>query len=338
MNILKVTLKRNVLLAFCLLSGISTIAFAQKSASAQLSTRFAHAQFNAAARTYSIDIEMMSEGTAQQLFGMNLRFFYDAADLEFVSISDLHPSYQTLGAPPQAFKGNAASGSAMFNLEESAAYINGAIQLTKEDAPLEIPANQWTKIGKLNFSVPKSIPDGSRICPNLIWDLQAAAEKGGFFAGDNGLTVTVVEKDPKTREVSAPANIAVLPFNWEYTNTDHMPFGHPLNADCFSIGGVVSSSNEVTNHQGYTLYQNYPNPFADNTIIEFVLPSAQQARLVFCDVTGRVIHTIQGDYKAGQNAEKIERSVWPTQGSVLFYRLETAEYTSPVLKMTVVDR
>lgn len=335
MNILKVTFKRNVLLAFCLFSGISTVAFAQKDGSAQLSTRFAHPQINAAAKTYSVDIEMKATGTAQKLFGMNLRFFYDAAELEFVSLSELNPSYGTLNQL-QAFKGSAASGSKLFNFDEAATYVNGAIQLVQEDAPQEIAVNQWTKIGKLNFRIPESVANGSRICPTLVWDLHADAKKGGFLTGSDGVVVTVLENDPATRETSAPTAVAALPFNWEYTNTEVQPYGHPLNSECFSVG-AVSANHELTDKLGYALYQNYPNPFAGNTIIEFVLPTAQEARLVFCDVTGKVIHTIQGDYAAGQNAVKIERSTWAAQSSMLFYRLETADHTSEVLKMTVLD-
>lgn len=337
MNILKVTLKRNVLLAIYLFFGISTLAIGQKIVSAQIATRFAHPQFNDAANAYSVDIEMMAKGAPQKLFGVNLRFFYDATDLEFVSLTDLHPSYSTMGNGPQPFIGSSASGSAMFNFEASAAYINAAIQLVKEDAPQEILLNQWNKIGKLNFKLPESLASGTRVCPSLVWDLHINTEKGGLFPGDNGVVVTVLENDPATRETSAPTKVSVVPFNWEYINTDQMPFGHPVNGQCISIGSTTAN-HDVADAQGYVLYQNYPNPFIDNTVIEFVLPKAQEARLVFCDVAGKVIHTIQGDYKAGQNAVKIERSAWPVMGNILFYRLETADYTSGVLKMTVVDR
>ena len=339
MNNLKVTLTRNVLLAICLSAGISTLAFSQKSSSANISTRFAHAQFDAKTNTYSLDMEMKAEGARQQLFAMNLRFFYDASKLDFASVSELPAAYQLLGGQPKAFKGNADSGYKMFNLEESAAYVNSAIQLVKEDEPLEIQTNQWIKVGKLNFKLSSAIVPGSRVCPAVIWDLQENAKKGGFFPGDDGVVITVLENNPNTPQISAPANVSTMAFNWAYDKSNNLPYGRPLNQECFSVATSTTASYEAAvGERGYALYQNYPNPFVDNTVIEFVLPEAQEARLIFCDVTGKIVHTIQGDYKAGQNAVQIVRTAWPIQGSMLFYRLETGDYSSPALKMTVIER
>lgn len=337
MNILKVTLTRNVLLAICLTAGIGTLAFAQKSSSVNINTRFSQARFDAKSKTYTLDMEMKSQGSRHQLFGMNLRFFYDASHLEFVSVSELPASYALLGDQPKAFRGNADSGYKMFDLQESAAYVNGAIQLTKEDQPLEINPHQWVKVGKLNFKVTGELSPGTRFCPAVIWDVQGNAAKGGFLPGSDGVVVTVLENNPATPQTSAPANITAVQYNWAYDSAEKMPYGKPVNQECFTVSSTTAS-HEVLDEKGYALYQNYPNPFVDNTVIEFVLPEAQEARLVFSDVAGRVIHTIEGDYKAGANAVKIVRTAWPVQGSVLFYRLETDTYNSPALKMTVVER
>ena len=339
MNILKVTLTRNVLLAICLIAGISTFAFAQKSSSVNISTRFAQARYDANAQTYSLDMEMKSQGSRQYLFGLNLRFFYDASVLEFTSVSDLPAVYELLGGQPKVFKGNADSGYKLFDLQESAAYVNGAIQLIKEDAPLEITPYQWTKVGKLNFKLAGDLTQGARFCPTVIWDLQGSAQNGGFLPGSDGVVITVLENNPATPQVSAPANVSAQPFNWAYDNSEQKPYGKPLNQECFSVSASTTSDHEVfVGEKGYGLYQNYPNPFVDNTIIEFVLPGDEEARLIFSDVTGRVIHTVKGDYKTGRNAAKIERTGLPAQGGVLFYRLETENYSSPALKMTIVER
>ncbi len=339
MNILKVTLTRNVLLAICLSAGISTLALAQKSSSVNISTRFAHAKFDAKTNTYSLDMEMMSAGARQKLFGMNLRFFYDASKMEFSSVGDLPAAYQLMGGQPKAFKGNADSGYKLFNLEESAAYVNGAIQLVKEDEPLELQPNQWTKVGKLNFTLSSTLAPGSRICPTVIWDLQDKAQKGGFLPGGDGVVITVVENNPVTRQTTAPANVSTVPINWAYDDSaESLPYGNPVNQECFSVGASTTANHEaVVGEKGYALYQNYPNPFVDNTMIEFVLPEAQEARLIFSDVTGKVIHMVQGDYKTGNNAVKIIRTELPVQGGMLFYRLETGNYASPALKMTVIE-
>jgi hypothetical protein len=163
------------------------------------------------------------------------------------------------------------------------------------------------------------------------------ASKGGFLRGDNGLLVTVLENAPSTRAVTAPTTLQVQTYNWEYTPTTDMPYGRPINRECISVG-VVLDEQSPSEAKGYFLNQNYPNPFASETRIEFNLPYPQEARLIFCDALGKVLHTVEGDYGAGKNAVAIRRESLPaTQGGVLFYRLETATYTSNVLKMTLVD-
>lgn len=339
MNMLKVSFTRNVLLAICLTAGTGTFVSAQKSSSVNINTRFSQARFDAKSKTYTLDMEMKSQGSRHQLFGMNLRFFYDAAHLEFVSVSELPAAYELQGGQPKAFKGNADSGYKMFDLQESAAYVNGAIQLAKEDQPLEINPYQWVKVGKLNFKITGELSPGTRFCPAVIWDVQETAQKGGFLPGSDGVVITVLENNPNTPQTSAPANVSAQPFNWGYDDANQMPFGKPLNQECFTIDASTTADHEIfIGEKGYGLYQNYPNPFADNTMIEFVLPVTEEARLIFSDIMGRVIHTVKGDYKAGRNAIKIQRTVLPAHEGVFFYRLETENYSSPALKMTVTER
>lgn len=339
MNILKVTLTRNVLLAICLTAGIGTLAFAQKSSSVNINTRFSQARFDAKSKTYTLDMEMKSQGSRHYLFGMNLRFFYDAAHLEFVSVSELPAAYALLGDQPKAFRGNADSGYKMFDLQESAAFVNGAIQLTKEDQPLELNPHQWVKVGKLNFKITGELSPGARFCPAVIWDVQGNAQKGGFLPGSDGVVITVLENNPATPQTSAPANITALQYNWAYDSAEKMPYGKPVNQECFTVESSTTADHEIfVGEKGYGLYQNYPNPFANNTVIEFVLPAEEEARLIFSDIMGRVIHTVKGDYKAGRNTIKIERSVLPANEGIFFYRLETENYSSAALKMTIAER
>ena len=75
--------------------------------------------------------------------------------------------------------------------------------------------------------------------------------------------------------------------------------------------------------QEFTLLQNQPNPFKDQTIIGFYLPEATSATLQILDVSGRMIREIPGDYSAGYQEISLSRSDLPATG-VLYYRLETA--------------
>jgi hypothetical protein len=200
-------------------------------------------------------------------------------------------------------------------------------------------SNQWTKAFRACFEVPSHLLDEEQFCPSLIWDVKPQARKGGFLAGSDGLVFTVVEHDPSTPEESAPAMAGPLSFNWKYGTGADMPYGEPLAEQCIALGGLVSSSGSaIPGSKGHVLLQNHPNPFAHSTLIEFVLPQAQEAKLSFFDVTGRLLKVIQGDYPAGYNALRLERTAWMEQSNVILYRLETSDYVSGMLKMTMVNQ
>lgn len=327
----------NCSLSFGLLLSLSICQINAQGNLPGVTTRFANPQFNPITRSYTLDLELNASIPDLKLFGINLRFFYDASDLEFVSISDLHSSYAIQGELPKAYVGNSASGSAIFNFEAAAGYINTAVQLVKEDAPLVISDRNWTRFGRAHFRVAPSIVDGTQVCPSVVWDKKSSAKGEGFLPGSSGVVITLVEDDPETRETTQPTAVYSLPFNWDFNGSDNMPYGYPANDVCITVG-QSSSVGDVSNNMGYALLQNYPNPFADNTIIEFVLPASQDARIVFSDVTGKIVHIVRGNYKAGLNAIAINRGIWPIQGVFLFYRLETDDYVSKALKMTVMDK
>ena len=336
MNILKVTLQHRLLITLCLLMGMSTAASAQTSSVVTL--RFANPQYDAQTNQYKVDAEMKAVGYTQELFGMNVRFFYSAADLEFLSLENLHPGYALLGEMPKPYKGNADSGPEMFGFEGPAAYVNGAIQLEEGNTPLEIHNNEWVKAFEIHFSISEQVEDGKMLCPTLIWDLKAFVEEG-LFPGDNGVRLTLVEKKATTKRVSAPCLMQSMPFNWDYYQTDDlMPFGYTIDAECFRVGEDITAVQNIEQVEGYALYQNYPNPFDHETLITFTLPREEEALLVFYDVTGREIGTIQGDFKAGLNKLSVARGDLIPQGGTLFYRLKTTGYTSEAFKMTALER
>lgn len=94
---------------------------------------------------------------------------------------------------------------------------------------------------------------------------------------------------------------------------------------------------EFTNavNTGFSLLQNQPNPFKDQTVVGFYLPEATTATLQILDVSGRLIKAIEGAYAAGYNEVNISRSELPAAG-VLYYRLETADEVA-TKKMIVVE-
>ncbi len=77
----------------------------------------------------------------------------------------------------------------------------------------------------------------------------------------------------------------------------------------------------------FALYQNKPNPWNGQTTIGFDLPEDAKGKLTLFDATGKVIKTIEGDYKAGYNTITLTEKDIPFSG-VIYYRLESGEYSA----------
>src|SRR5690606_24781811 len=84
----------------------------------------------------------------------------------------------------------------------------------------------------------------------------------------------------------------------------------------------------------FELYQNVPNPFSGQTTIGFNLPEASAATLTVFDLSGKLLHSINGKFVKGYNEVQMDGKVLPQSG-VLYYRLETSSHTS-TRKMVLV--
>jgi len=85
----------------------------------------------------------------------------------------------------------------------------------------------------------------------------------------------------------------------------------------------------------YELYQNKPNPFANETIIGFTLPQSMSATLTVYDVTGKLVKFMEGDFTKGLNNVIIKRSELPASG-VLYYQLEAGDFRA-TKKMIIIE-
>jgi hypothetical protein len=92
-------------------------------------------------------------------------------------------------------------------------------------------------------------------------------------------------------------------------------------------------SSATVDDVAFTLYQNQPNPFTNQTIIPFRLEEAGLAKLSVYDVAGRMLLSKSGQFDRGYHEWQIQRTDLSGDG-LLFYRLET-EQGSATLKMLV---
>ena len=79
--------------------------------------------------------------------------------------------------------------------------------------------------------------------------------------------------------------------------------------------------------QEYVLYQNRPNPFTDQTQIQFYIPHETKATIKIFDTAGKVLKEEQNTYSKGLQSIDI-RMEDLSSGGILYYRLETADYVA----------
>jgi len=99
-----------------------------------------------------------------------------------------------------------------------------------------------------------------------------------------------------------------------------------------SIGLEFTNENVITE---VALYQNEPNPFAETTSIGFELPQKASVSISIMDLTGKVIHEINGIYDAGLNQVVISKNDINTSG-IVYYQLESGNF-SATRKMIIIE-
>jgi len=86
---------------------------------------------------------------------------------------------------------------------------------------------------------------------------------------------------------------------------------------------------------GFRLLQNQPNPFRDETLIRFELPEPEVGKLMFFDLSGRVVKVIERQFEQGYNEISVRKEDFPTTG-ILYYQLQTPNHTA-TRKMILIE-
>jgi len=97
----------------------------------------------------------------------------------------------------------------------------------------------------------------------------------------------------------------------------------------FRFSGSQAAGNEVV------LYQNVPNPFSDQTVIGFYLPTAGQTTLTIQDGLGRTLKVMQANLGAGYHQYKVTARELGATG-VLHYTLKAGSFSAS-RKMILVE-
>lgn len=220
-----------VLAMLAALIGRQDVAFAQ---TPDITVRFANPQNDCATLEYCLDMEFKADMTGQEVFGMNVRFFYDDSVLEFVDFRDFQGGYGPVAPNPPIILTSEPAGPALFNFAGAAEFVNGAIQLVSPgEPPVVLDTAEWTKLFQVCFLVDDPNANLDTFCPSIVFDLEQDPSNGGYLTGDDGIVITVVDPDPNGQ--SLPAYESVAQFNWEYIGNGTPPYGQPVDSVCSNI-------------------------------------------------------------------------------------------------------
>ena len=299
---------------------------------------FADPAWDPVSRTYAVDILLGSAEATRTFFGMNLRFYYDATKLRFIGLDQYAQGHGPQRDAPKAYVGNERSGVELLGLTRAAGFVNGAIYALDDRYPLVLEPKAWKKLCRARFAVMPGHEDETEFCPSLIWDLEPFKGQGSLVPGSDGLLVTVKDEDRSSRAESVMTDVEGIPFNWRYRRQAGLPFGDPVSQQCIAVAETTSTDPGLTEAEGYVLFQNHPNPFDEQTTIEFILPFAQEAKLHLYSLQGELLETIPGSYPAGRNKVVLLRKPWMDRVGMVYYQLAAADNVTLVRKMNMVTR
>jgi hypothetical protein len=206
-----------------------------------ITVRFANPQYNPSTKKYKVDVEFQTDTPGQRLFGMNVRFLYDATKLlpgtntnGKVNLVDFSPGY---GIQNKASCQTATGGIALFGLPTvPVTYVNWAVQLLQVPMGLPyLPSDpfQWLKLFAIETETPEVV--SGPFCPAFIWDCQNLGTGKGYVAGIVVTTVAELGTTPGTT-TSQPTQEYAQHLNWvDFPGITARPYGTPRELNCINI-------------------------------------------------------------------------------------------------------
>jgi hypothetical protein len=157
---------------------------------------------------------------------------------------------------------------------------------------------------------------------------------------DNGILLTNWDSE-KPQTVSDQEQLFTLKFKAKQSGSLKQMLQlntKALMAECYNEDlerQNVSFVFNVREHEKptYTISQNNPNPFKDDTQITFTFPQAADGTFTITDLNGRVVYTKSEHWDAGEQHITVNKSDIGTSG-IYFYRIQTSD-VSLVKKMIV---
>lgn len=175
-----------------------------------------------------MDVEFQSNQPDMEVFGLNVRFFYDNSILELVQFGNFAGGYGVVPASPPTIATSGPAGPGFFNFIGAAEFVNGAIQLLNTNAtPILMGPNTWRRIFTIYLTVDDFESKFGFVC----------SRNGGFLAGDDGVVITLVDPDPNNETMPATENVSQ--FNCAYSGGGVAPYGAPSEDSLIDISCIL---------------------------------------------------------------------------------------------------
>lgn len=199
---------------------------------ASVRVRFQNPQYDPATKEFKLDVCFQSDTPAQRLFGMNVRFFYDATKLKAnkVIFSEFANGY---GIQSGASIGTSPNAGTYFGLKTGpVTVVNWAVQLLSPSVPpvyLSIDPLEWTKLWSVAFTVANpTMPIGTLFAPAIIWNTQNIQGGPGFLNVPPIVITTVAETDGTMNGTKSKQTYEYAEhFNWTDFPGVSTPLGQP---------------------------------------------------------------------------------------------------------------
>ncbi|HZV71573.1 MAG TPA: hypothetical protein VFG10_18600 [Saprospiraceae bacterium] len=186
-----------------------------------ITVRFVNPRFYCDSNQYIVDAEFQSNTANKEVFGMNIRFWYEDSKLEFLRFKDFFTSYGAV-SPNPAFNSPLNFGVSWFGFSSTVAdFINGGIQKTSSGGPFYIPTTGWKKLFSIVFKVDDPNADPANFFASVVADLEQNPSNGGYLPGNDGIVITLV--NPAGGQLPATENAISL--NWNYVGSGAPPYG-----------------------------------------------------------------------------------------------------------------
>lgn len=154
---------------------------------------------------------------------------------------------------------------------------------------------------------------------------------GDFLNGntvdDSTVIFTIVFTVIGSSESSTSVAITDNPLSIEFSDVDGNDLSVIVENGLITVATVVglNPSIESQSNEFFTLYQNEPNPFDNQSLIRFDLRQSNEVSFSFYDTNGKLIYSHKGHFLEGINSIKIDTEKLPGAGTY-FYTMKTNNY------------